>query len=112
MKILTRVVVLYAFLLLVLAILGVKSQKLYRELNGSRKDQGLLEKKHELLGNLTDLRHQVEQIKGPSAIRTWARSHGMVPINQLRQLQRVAPLVAPEIEEFSSGKLRVYTIWR
>ncbi len=112
MKVLTRVVILYSFLLLGLAILGVKSQALYRELNGSRKTLGLLEQKHEYLKSLTDLRHQAEQIKGPLAIRAWAKNHGMVPINQLNKVQMVAPLTAPEFKTIKPGKLKVYTIWR
>ncbi len=112
MKNLTIYVVIYAVLLLTLTVLGIKSQSLYRHLNGSRKTAGLLEQKYELLEKITDLRHQVEQIKGPAAIRSWASEHNMVPINQLERVQVIEPISAPKIVESPKGNLEVYTIWR
>jgi len=72
----------------------------------------LLEKKYKLLVSISDLRHQVEQIKGPSAIRQWAKQHNMVPISHLEQVQIIDPVTPPELREEQAGKLEVYTIWR
>ena len=112
MKNLSILVTVYAVMLLALALLGIKSQGLYRQINGSYRNAGLLEQKYDLLESITDLRHQVEQIKGPSAIRNWAKQHKMVTISHLKQVQMISPLAAPKIAEESQGSLEVYTLWR
>jgi len=111
MKLLSKLVLLYCFLLLALSLLGAKNQNLYRLLNGSRKSAGLLEQKHDLLLSLSDLRHEAERIKGPSAIIDWANEHGMVAINKLQNVQMVAPMRPPIINEEEKPVFRVVTLW-
>ncbi len=112
MKLLTKVVLLYCFLLLALALLGAKNQSLYHRLNGSRKSVGLLEQKHELLLSLSDLQHEAERIKGPTAIIKWANEHGMVAINKLQNVQMIAPMSPPNIDRKEEKVFRVVTLWR
>ena len=111
MKLLGKAVVVYSALLLALALLGAKNQELYHRLNGTRRSAGLLEQKHDILLRLSDLRHEAEGIKGPTAIRKWAEKHGMVAINKLQRVQMVAPLSPPQTDQEEESLFRVVTLW-
>ena len=71
----------------------------------------LLETKRALQYELSDLRSEAAQVKGPLAVRRWALSHGMISSPEGTEATEIASTPSPEPETPEVG-LEVRTIWR
>ncbi len=96
---------LYLALILALAALGARNQGRHRY------HFSLLETKRALQYELSDLRSEAAQVKGPLAVRRWALSHGMISSPEGTEATEIAPTSGPEPETPEVG-LEVRTIWR
>ena len=96
---------LYLALLIALAALGATHQERHRY------HVSLLENKRALQYELSDLRQDAAQVKGPLAVRRWALSQGMISVPEGAEATHIAPAPAPEPEALERG-LEVRTIWR
>ena len=57
------------------------------------------------------LRARAERVRGPHAVSSWARSHGMIPALENDSVVQVAPVAGPSLQGVPSG-LEVATRWR
>ena len=96
---------LYLALIITLAALGASNQERHRT------HYALLESKRALQYELSDLRSEAAQIKGPLAVRRWALSHGMISSPEGTEATEIASVPTPEPKTPDSG-LEVRTIWR
>jgi outer membrane biosynthesis protein TonB len=102
-----RAVLLYALLILVLAVLGAHGQMRYRH------NARLLMLKDEALVTLAARRAEAAAVNGPLAVTTWARSAGMVPAPEAPDVMQVAPSpVAPPAAQPAPPYLEIRTVWR
>jgi hypothetical protein len=102
---LTRLVPLYAALLLALAGVGALNQARFSQ------EARLIDRKDELYAQITELRAAAALVQGPLAVSDWAREQGMVPTPDVSNIRHVAPFPAPRSEEPATG-LEVRTAWR
>ena len=98
-------ITLYLALILALAALGAYNQDRHRW------HYSLLETKRALQYDLSDLRSEAAQVKGPLAVRRWALANGMISSPEGAEATEVAPAPTPEPETPETG-LEVRTIWR
>ncbi len=98
-------ITLYLALIIALAALGAYNQDRHR-LHFS-----LLETKRALQYDLSDLRSEAAQVKGPLAVRRWALSRGMISSPEGAEATQIAPVNVPEPKTPETG-LEVRTIWR
>ncbi len=96
---------LYVSLVLALAAAGAVNQGLYRQ------RVALLDQKESLMAQLSTLRVQAAQVRGPLAVARFADEHGMVPAPEAKTVIPVAPSPAPHYVPPSEG-LEIRTIWR
>jgi hypothetical protein len=102
---LSRLVPLYAVLLLALAALGGLNQARFSH------QAELIERKSFLYARIAELRAEAALVQGPLAVGAWARVQGMVPSPEVERARHVAYLPAPEGGDPPVG-LEVRTIWR
>ncbi|MEX2535917.1 MAG: hypothetical protein WD273_10020 [Trueperaceae bacterium] len=102
---LTRLVPLYAVLLLALAAVGVVNQARFGH------EARLIERKVQLFEEITELRAGAAVVRGPLAVGAWARTRGMVSTPEVEQTRHVAPLAPPQIAAPPTG-LEMRTVWR
>lgn len=100
-----RAIAIFVLMMVAMALLGA--------INQSRlgRYHDLLERKSELIIERGALRARAERIRGPHAVSSWARSHGMVPALENPAVLQVGALPGPPLPEFPSG-LEVDTRWR
>lgn len=102
-----RAVLVYAVLVLTLAMLGAHGQQRYLA------HAELIDAKDEALITLAARRAEAAAVNGPLAITRWAREHGMVPAPEAADVIQVAPSpLRPPERTFLPVVLEVRTVWR
>lgn len=101
----SRSVLAYLAVLLLLAAAGSAHHRLRAE-----RDE-LLAVKTALGAEMGALRTAANEVRGPRAVRSWARSRGMVPAPENPNALTVAPLDPPPPARRPTG-LEVTTVWR
>ena len=100
-----RIVTLYLFLLLLLALMGSSSQNLYN-LHYDR-----LSEKESLALELTDKRAEALKRVGPDKVIQWAENHGMIPAASPIGALFIPAGNKPPVVRYEAAPLEVRTIW-
>lgn len=97
---------LYIAVVLALAVVGANNRFL------GRNQQAMIDQKENLRVELTELRGRAEAIRGPKAIRAFARARGMVPSSVITEKRQITPSPAPIVTRGMSTGLVLRTEWR